>query len=98
MKPLRKNVVIDFGPVVDQLGAVNIITPDKYKRINNIGTIIAVADRCQLISPKDIGKKCVIGIHYRDDCRYKTDPSKEPDKKPHWNFIVPEDKVELYLE
>ena len=98
IKPTGRTLWVDMGPVQDQLGANLIVTPDRYKRIQNIGIILAVGDRCRMFNKKDVRKKVIIGTWNRGDCRFKTDPKKEKDKKAHWHFRIPEHKIEAMLE
>lgn len=97
-KVLRKNLVIDFGKTIDQLGSELIHTPDQYKRINNIGTIVLVGEGCQYFTHKDINKKVIVGQWNRMDCRFSPKAAKSLGLKERWHFIVPEQHIECLLE
>jgi len=97
-KTLRNTVLVDCGKAIDQLGSNLIITPDKYKRMDNIGTIVLVGPKCVLLTKDDVGKKVITGIYGRDDCRFSPKASKEMALKEHWHIRVPEDYIEALLE
>lgn len=101
MKPLRKLVLVDTGELVDpsyvRKGSV-IHMPDICKRIDNFGYIVAVSDRCELVSHKDIGKKCLLKVDHHDDYRIRPRTSKKIGLKPTWHFIVPESHIDAIIE
>jgi hypothetical protein len=91
-------VLVDLGKTINQLGSERIITPDKYKRIDNCGTIVATGPKCRLFNQSHIGKKVLVETYHRDDSRLNPTVSEKYGLKPHWHFLLPEDKLELIIE
>jgi len=98
LRMLRKNVLIDFGPVVNTLGAKLIETPDVYKRVNNIGEIMSVGSRCSRLGSSDIGKKCVVNVIKDMEMRLPPAACEKAGLKRHWHFIVHESRIQVLLE
>lgn len=97
-KLLRRNLLIDLGKPIDQLGADIIITPDKYKRLDNFGVIRNVSPGCRLFSKSDIGKKVICSTFHREDSRFSPTQSVKLSLNPHWHFIIPEQYIDALLE
>lgn len=101
MKPLRSNVLIDTGELVDPSfvpRGTMIATPDICKRINNMGEIVSVGKNCKLIESSDIGKACLVRIEHHDDLRIRPRLSKSLGLKPTWHFIVDESAIHALIE
>ena len=98
IKPLRKNVLVDCGPLADQLGAMLIITPHKYKRIRNTVKILAVGSQCRLFDQSSIGKEVIIEVVHDLERRYSPETSVKYGLKPHWHFMVPERFIQVLLD
>ena len=98
MRPMRKNLLVDFGKTINQLGAELIETPDEYKRINNIGEIVGVGPDCKLFDKSCIGNKVIISITRHEEDRIPPHKAKEYGLKPHWHFYVNERLVDAMIE
>lgn len=98
MKAMRRNVIIDTGDVINQLGADLIETPQKYKRINNIGTIVSVGPECILLDESCVGKRCIMEVEHHCDNRWNPIMCMRAGLNKSWHFNVTEDKISAILD
>jgi len=93
IKAMRRNVLVDCGKVENQLGAVLIETPDKYKRIPNRGVIVSVGPTCRQFNQSHVGTECLIDNHRHEVDRIPPDMAEKYGMNPHWYFNIHEDKI-----
>lgn len=98
IKPLRRLVLVDVGPVINALGAKLIETPDCYKRMNSMGRIVNVGSRCRTVTQSDIGKKCILGLIKAEGDRIGPKSAKSMGLKEHWHCLTSETRIISVLE
>lgn len=97
LKMMRRMVLVDMGPVIDQLGAELIETPEKYKRIPNIGTIISIGPKCRTMKREDLGEECLIPNVKYSEYKFNPNSSANLGLKKHWHFMLLEDDIQLVI-
>lgn len=96
LKMLRKNVLVDTGKLLG-LTSDLIITPDKYKMIGSIGTIIAVAPKCRRVHQEDVGRKVLLPIVHHEDQRIRPEAAEQLGLSKTYHFIVHEDHLKSFV-
>lgn len=98
IKPLRKNVLVDCGKAINQLESDLIVTPDKYRRLDNQVKIVAVGSKCELFTEKHVGKTVIVEIFNNEETRYSPRVSEKYGLNHSWHMMVPERFIQLLIE
>lgn len=94
---MRRMVLVDMGKTIDQLGAEYIITPDKYKRIDNIGTVISIGPKCRILTREDLGESCLVPNVHHEEYRFNPEKSERLGLKKNWHLMMLEDDVKMMI-
>ena len=94
---LRRNILLEC-PLVNPINSKTIIVPDECKRINVMGKIVSIGDKCRILSEEDLGKKAVMGVTHNENLRLTPEKSKEYGLSNNWHFIIHEDKILTVIE
>ncbi len=92
MKMLRRNILLDTGKLISAYNTF-LELPDECKRVNVQAKVVSVGDKCRQFSSKDIGRNVVMGVTRDLTSRMNPALSERLGLKPHWHFIVHEDKL-----
>lgn len=96
---LRRNVLVDLGESAANWASEVVVAPEAYKRLNNTGKILSVANQCEKLTADDIGKQAF--IRGRNDVEGRLmDPafSRACGLVGHWHVILHEQDVIAVVE
>lgn len=95
---MRKNVLVDCGERIDHLGSDLIVTPEKYRRLDNQVKIVAVGSKCELFNQGHVGKTVIVEIFNNEETRYSPRVSEGYGLNHSWHMMVPERYIQLLID